>query len=450
MSEPVVVTGLGLATSLDFGLQENWERLCAGESGISLLDPARFPFPVELPVRLGAMVSRDRLAERIRAAVPRAVWNTSTDVCHLWLLVALEALAMAGLPGGQQGGAQGGARAEPAPAGVPPAGGDSASLVEEGPVVIYVGNGAGAASFTEQEYANVYTADKPHLRDISRMAVPKVMMSSLAGQLSILTGARGPAVTVNTACSSGATALVLALDALRLGRVSRAVAGGADLPLAGAVLKGFANLGALTARHDLGQAASRPFDATREGFVLGEGAACLVLERAATARARGARPLARLAGGAAASEAYNLVSPRDHGEAMAACMREALRDAGARPEDVRHVYAHGTGTLLNDRCEAEAIEAVLPGRPTVSATKAMLGHTIGAAGAIDAVLAAFGVVAGQAVPCRNLDAPDPHCAIRPAREVHLAAPGPGGPAVYLVNSFAFGGHNATLVLTPPA
>jgi 3-oxoacyl-[acyl-carrier-protein] synthase II len=441
MSEPVVITGLGLITSLGFGLQENWERLSAGESGIALLDPGRFPVPFQLPVRLGAMVPRDRLAERIRAAVPRAIWNTSADVCHLWLLVALEALAMAGLPGAAEG-------ASPSAAGGSPPPQRAADSADGERVGIFVGNGAGAATFTEQEYANVYTAEKAHLRDVSRMAVPKYMMSSLAGQLSILIGARGPAVTVNTACSSGATALVLALDALRLGRVGRAVVGGADLPLAGAVLKGFANLGALSVRNDLGAAASRPFDTARDGFVLGEGAACLVLERAGTARARGARPLARLAGGAAASEAYHLLSPRDHGEAMAECMRAALRDADARPEDVRHVYAHGTGTRVNDRCEAEALAAVLPGRPTVSATKALLGHTIGAAGAIDAVLAAFGLVAGQAVPCRNLDAPDPECAVRPARNVNLEAVGAGGPAAYLVNSFAFGGHNVTLVLTP--
>jgi 3-oxoacyl-[acyl-carrier-protein] synthase II len=482
MPGPVVVTGVGLATSLGFGVGENWRRLVAGEPGIALLDPGRFPVPLQLPVRLGAMVSRERLAERIRAAVPRGVWNTSADVCHLWLLVALEALARAGLAGGLHGSVRavapsgeegrttdsaaaraGSSSAQVAapqaiPAAPPSAAPAGAAPTSDGARVgIFVGNGAGAATFTEQEYANIHTAGKAHLRDVSRMAVPKYMMSSLAGQLSILIGARGPAITVNTACSSGATALVLALDALRAGRVDRAVAGGADLALAGAVLKGFANLAALSLRNDLGAAASRPFDAARDGFVLGEGAACLVLERPETARARGARVLARLAGGAASSEAHNLLSPREHGEAMAECMREALRDAGTRPAEVRHVYAHGTGTPLNDRCEAQAIEAVLPGRPTVSATKALLGHTLGAAGAIDAVLAAYGLGAGEVVPCRNLDTLDVACAIRPARSVRLAPSGPPalsaptGPLVAsatLVNSFAFGGHNATLVLTP--
>lgn len=436
MPMPVVVTGLGLATPLGFGLKQCWARLIAGDSAIALLDPGLFPLPVQLPVRLGAMVPRDKLAERIRAAVPRAVWNTSSDVCHAWLLAALEALAMAGLP----------LSAEPAETQGTAAGG--AAPADGARVGIFVGNGAGAATFTEQEYANVYTAEKAVQRDISRMAVPKVMMSSLASQLSILIGARGPAVTVNTACSSGATAIVLALDALRLGRIDRAIAGGADLPLAGAVLKGFANLGALSVRNDLGAAASRPFDAARDGFVLGEGAACLVLERAEAARARGARPVARLAGGAAQSEAHHLLSPRENGVAMAACMREALRDAGLAPESVCHVYTHGTATQTNDRCEAQALNAVLPRPPTISATKALLGHTIGAAGAIDAVLAAHGIGSGEAVPCRNLDAVDPECAIRPARAVRLEGWGEAGRTAFLVNSFAFGGHNVTLVLTP--
>jgi 3-oxoacyl-[acyl-carrier-protein] synthase II len=398
------------------------------------------------------MVAREALADGIRAAVPRQVWNTSADVCHAWLLAALEALEMAGLPvaAARRGGPGAAPETAGGPAGAP---GDAAAPAPPAAAAartgIYVGTGAGAATFTEQEYANVYTAEKAAQRDISRMAVPKYMTSSLAAQLSILMGARGPSLAVNTACSSGATAVVLALDALRLGRVERAVVGGADLPLAGAVLKGFANLSALSPRNERGAAACRPFDAGRDGFVLGEGAACLVLESARAAAARGARALARIAGGAALSEAHHLLAPREHGTAMAECMREALRDAGAAPGHVRHVYAHGTGTEYNDRCEAQALRAVLPHGPTVSATKSQLGHTLGAAGAIDAVLAAHGIAAGEALPCRNLDAPDPDCPVTPARSVAVPGWGAPGPRAYLVNSFAFGGHNVTLVLTPP-
>jgi 3-oxoacyl-[acyl-carrier-protein] synthase II len=369
MTESVVVTGLGLATSLGFGVQENWRRLLAGDSGITVLDPSRFAVPLTLPVRLGAMVPREKLAEAIRAAVPRQIWNTSADVCHAWLLAALEALQMAGLP-----------TSVSAETGAADSGPQPVEAARSARVGIFVGNGAGAATFTEQEYANVYTAEKAVHRDISRMAVPKYMASSLAGQLSILIGARGPALTVNTACSSGATALILALDAIRIGRIDRAVVGGADLPLTGAVLKGFANLSALSPHNERGTAACRPFDAGRDGFVLGEGAACLVLERASDAFARGAKALACVAGGAASSEAHNLLAPMEDGSAMAACMREALSDARTAPEQVGHVYAHGTGTQYNDRCEARALNAVLPHGPTVSATKSQVGHTIGAGG----------------------------------------------------------------------
>ncbi len=430
VSEPVVVTGVGVVTALGFGMEPTWARLLAGDSGIVELPAEKLTLPVKLPVRLGAPVIKEELAVRIRAAVPRGVWNTSAEVCHAWLLAALEAWAMAGLP-----------RREAQEKSV-------AAALDPERVGIYVGNGAGAASFIEQEYANVYTAEKAVNRDISRMAVVKYMASSLAGQLSLVLGTRGPSLAVNTACSSGATALVLALDALRLGRVDRALAGGADLPLTASVLKGFANLGALSANRERGARASRPFDAGRDGFVLGEGAACLVLERASAAAQRGARPLARLRGGAATSEAHSLLAPQEDGVGMQECLALALADAGVTPQRVRHVYAHGTGTRYNDQCEAAALLRLL-GRPaSVSATKAQLGHTLGAAGAVDAALAVRGLTRGQAVPCTHLEQLDPDCPVQPALVPDL--PVLAADDALLVNSFAFGGHNVTLVLAPAA
>ncbi len=413
--EPIAVTGLGLATSLGFGLAENWRRLLAGDSGIGELPPESFSLPVRFPVRIGARMDRAELQRRIQAAVPRQVWNTSPEVCHLWLLVALEALSAAGLWQGESGLATG---------------------VAAERVGVFVGNGAGAAGFIEAEYLNVFTAAKPAQRDISRMAVTKYMASGLAGQLSLLAGLRGPALTVNTACSSAVTATVLALDALRLRRIDVAVCGGADMPIAGAVLKGFANLGALS------PAGSRPFDARRDGFVLGEGAACLVLERAPQAAARGAVARALLLGGAATSEAHNLIAPQEGGVGMEACMLAALADAGLTPAAVGHIYAHGTGTAYNDACEAQAIARVFPQRPTVSASKAQVGHTLGAAGGIDSVLAAHGLGSGAVLPMCHLDKPASDCPILPARAGQ--PPLARGQAV-LIDSFAFGGHNGCLV-----
>jgi 3-oxoacyl-[acyl-carrier-protein] synthase II len=422
---PLAVTGLGLATSLGFGVAENWRRLLAGESEIRAHPRDRFLTPVPLPVRLGAALDREQLAERIHRAVPRQIWNTSAEVCHLWLLVALEALAEAGLMDGQ-------VAYDPARIG------------------IYVGTGGGPVHFIEREYANIYTADKPFQRDFSRMGVPKYMASSLAAQLSLATGFRGPAVTVNTACSSGATALLAALDAIRLGRIDCAVAGGTDMPLGGATLKGFANLGALSTRNDLGALASRPFDAERDGFVLGEGAAALVLERGDRATERGVPALAWLLGGAASAEAHNLLAQKEDGSEILHCLRLALGDAEIGPGAVSHVYTHGTGTPVNDRCEALALQALVPGTATVSATKALLGHTIGAAAAIDSVLAVQSLRTGRPVPVAHLNTPDPACALNFARD--HASRGAGGDirdGAVLVNSFAFGGHNAALVFAAP-
>ncbi len=438
----VAVTGVGLATSLGFGVEENWRRLLAGDSAIALLPPERFVPPIPLPVRLGAPVDREELAERIRAAVPRSVWNTSAELCHLWLLAALEALCDAGLGGaGLDGAGFDGA-------GPNPAAREAAGAPRPERVGIFVGNGGGPVHYIEESYASIYTAEKAVHRDVSRMGLPKYMTSSLASQLSLLTGFRGPAATVNTACSSGATALLAALDAIRLGRIGCALAGGVEMPLGGTVLKGFYNLGALSTRNDLGPLASRPFDAERDGFVLGEGAACLVLERDATAQARGARPLAVLRGGAASSEAHSLLSQREDGAEIARCIRLALEEARLEPEAVGHVYTHGTGTPVNDRCEALALNDVLPHRPTVSATKALLGHTIGAAAAIDAVLAVRTLATGRPVPVRHVSRPDPGCGLT------LAEPD-GEPdaalqeRAVLVESFAFGGHNAALLFTGP-
>jgi 3-oxoacyl-[acyl-carrier-protein] synthase II len=422
--EAVVVTGLGLATSLGFGVETNWARLLAGESAIAVRSPGSFPLPIPMPELPVAAVEREALAARIREAVPRSVWNTSEEVCHLWLLAALEALAQAGLDG-ERGGAT-----HPTPE----------------RVGVYAGTGAGAAPFIEQAFVNIFTAERAVNRDVSRMGVPKYMASSLASQLSILKGFRGPALTLNTACASGASALLTALDALRLGRIDCAVAGGVDITVVGSVLKAFYKLGALSAR---GAGRSRPFEQGRDGIVLGDGAAALVLERASAAAARGAPALARLLGGAQASEAHHLLSPREEGEGMAATMAPALADAGLEPERVAHVYTHGTGTRYNDACEAAALARVLPHRPTLSATKALLGHTLGAAGAIDAVLATRSLRTGHVVPLAALGQLDPACDVNPAREAEQ----PGlqeADAAVMVNAFAFGGHNATLLFGPPS
>jgi len=443
----VAVTGLGLITGLGFGLESSWPRLLAGESAIEDLPPELFSAPVILPVLLGARVMREALTEAIRSAVPRAIWNTSEPACHLWLLAALEAMAQAGLPLPPTTGHHRGEGEAVSGGGITPSEDEASLLARTG---IYVGTGAGALAYTEGAFNKVYTAEKAVHRDLERFAVPKYMASSLAGQLSILAGTRGPAMMLNTACSSGSTALLTALDALRLGRVDRALAGGADLTLSAAALKGFAHLGALAPKDAEGLPPCRPFTKDRAGMVLGEGAACLVLETAEAAAARGARPLAWFLGGAMNAEAHNLLHPREDGSGMEACIREALADAGLSPEQVAHVYAHGTGTSANDHAESASLRACYSHEPTVSATKAFVGHTMGAAGAIDAVLAVKSLEEGRVPPMRMAGDMDPDCAIHPAGEgihPHLGVENPR--SAVQVDSFAFGGHNAVMMWGGP-
>ncbi len=253
-------------------------------------------------------------------------------------------------------------------------------------------------------------------------------------------------MAINTACASGATALITALDALRLGRVDMAVAGGVDMPVVGSVVKAFYKLGALSTHTELGPGACRPFQQGRDGLVLGDGAGCLVLERESSAMERGAPVLARLPGGAATAEAHHLLAVREDGSGMAATMGLTLADARLDAGAVTHVYTHGTGTPYNDAAEAAALQKLLPHGPTTSATKSLLGHTLGAAGAIDAVLAVQSLMEGQVVPQVAASAWDPECPINPALDPGRPALLEKGAAV-LVNAFAFGGHNATLAFS---
>ncbi|CCB78298.1 3-oxoacyl-[acyl-carrier-protein] synthase 2 (fragment) [Streptantibioticus cattleyicolor NRRL 8057 = DSM 46488] len=262
-----------------------------------------------------------------------------------------------------------------------------------------IGSGAGGAGTLEEQH-HALLAEGP--AGMSPFAVPSALGNSVSAQVSIALRATGPSSTINTACAAGATALGTAMDLLRLGRCDIAVAGGADAALTPYYVTGFDRLGALSRRfHDPG-GAPRPFDAERDGFVMGEGAGVLVLERAAHARARGARIRARLAGYGASCDAHHVVKPRPDGAGLAAAVRAALADAGARPADVAHVNAHGTGTVLGDRAEAAVLARLLPHRPPVSATKGVTGHLLGAAGAVEAALTVLTVEHGRVPPTANL------------------------------------------------
>jgi 3-oxoacyl-[acyl-carrier-protein] synthase II len=268
-----------------------------------------------------------------------------------------------------------------------------------------------------------------------------LMANGPAAWVSIDLGARAGARTPVSACSSSAEALAMAVDLIRLGRADVVVAGGTEASVLPLPLAAFAQMTALSRHNDDPAAASRPFDAGRDGFVLGEGGAVLVLERADFARARGARPVAAVAGAGISSNAGHITASDVDGQVRA--MRAALREGGLAPQDVGLVHAHATATPSGDLEEAEAIREALGHHPAVSAVKSMTGHLLGASGAIAALAAVYGLRDGKAPAIRNLDEPDPAVKL----DVIAGAPRTARWRAALVNSFGFGGHNVSVAFT---
>ncbi len=289
---------------------------------------------------------------------------------------------------------------------------------------------------------------------VSPLAVPLMMSNAGAGALSMRHGLRGPSFAVSSACASGAHAIGSALRMLQTGEADAVVAGGSEAGLTPLARAAFSALDALST-----SGVSRPFDARRDGFVMGEGAAVLVLERADGASARGARVLGRIRGYGASSDAHHLTAPREDGQGQAAAMRAALADAGVDAEQIDYVNAHGTSTPLNDRAETHAIKLALgehAQRIPVSSTKSAIGHLLGAAGAVEAVATLLALRDRIAPPTLGLSQPDegldldyvPGAARPLARNGNGNGSADGGqrPVLALSNSFGFGGHNAVLCL----
>ena len=279
-----------------------------------------------------------------------------------------------------------------------------------------------------------------------KFVIIQQMANALAGWISIEHGFKGPTFNVATACASGAYAIAVAFDHIVCGRGDAVLAIGVDAMLSTQTIKGFNQLLAITVRNDAPEQASRPFDLHRDGFVLANGGAALMLERESVARARGAKIYALLTGAALCSEAHNIVAPKPTGEEMAHAMTMALRDAGVAPEQVGYISAHGTSTPQNDADETAAIKLAFgphAAQLAVSSQKSMTGHTIGGAGAIECGTTAMCLRHGMLTPTINYHTRDPGCDLdyvpncaRPAADLRVA----------ISNSFGFGGHNATLVL----
>ncbi|HWG93733.1 MAG TPA: beta-ketoacyl-ACP synthase II [Mycobacteriales bacterium] len=396
------VTGLGALTPLGPDVAALTEGLRTSRSGVRRLDGEEY---AALPARLAATCDLDGRLDRVEA-------RTLDRVQQLALVAAREAWADAGAPD-----------------------------VAPERLAVVLGSGIGGALTLLSQY-DVLRDKGP--RRVSPHLVPMLMPNGPAATVGLELGARAGVHCPVSACASGAEAIAVALELLRSGRADVVVTGGAEACVHPLPMAGFAQMRALSTRNDEPEAASRPYDKGRDGFVLGEGAGVLVLETEEHARARGARVHARLAGAGLTSDAHHVTAPDPAGTGAARSIALALRHAGVAPSEVGHVNAHATSTPLGDVAEARALALALDGhRPAVTATKSCTGHLLGAAGAVEAVATAVALRDGVVPPVRNLDDPDDEAdvdAVRlvPRELVHDVA---------LSTSFGFGGHDVSLVLT---
>ena len=402
----VAITGLGLLTPLGNDVATNWERLLAGRSGIARI--ARFDAS-DLPVRIAGEVRGFDVGTYIEKKEIKKVDPFS----QFAIAAAQMALDDSGL-----------------------------RIVADNAerVGVLVGVGLGGIATIEESHSVYLEAGAKRM---SPFFVPRLIANMAPGQIAIRLGAKGANFAITSACASGAHAIGEAYRMIRFGYQDAVLAGGAESTMTGMSIGGFAAMRALSTRNDEPQRASRPFDRERDGFVIAEGAGMLVLEDLDAARRRGARLYAEIIGFGANADAFHITTPSPEGEWAARCMRLALADADLSPLDVEYINAHGTSTPYNDANETQAIKHVFgehAARLAVSSTKSMTGHTLGAAGAIEAAYTALTLFHGVIPPTINYEHPDPECDLDyvPNRARRAAV------HVALSNSFGFGGTNACL------
>jgi 3-oxoacyl-[acyl-carrier-protein] synthase II len=403
------ITGIGLVTPVGGDVDEFFDALCAGRSGLRR-PPEGHPAAGEIDV---AGISPH--IDPVSVLPPKEIRAVDRFVL-LGLAAADRAIADAGLEIGQN--------ADPFR------------------VAVVVSTGGGGLETFEQYSQARAERGRPA---VSPYLLPGMLSNMAAARIAIKYGARGYSSAIVTACAAGAQSIAEGLRLIAAGDADVVICGGTESPLHPTITSAFGNARALAHGWDDPAEASRPFDKRRNGFVLGEGAGVFVLERTAHAQARGAAAYADIIGWGATTDAFHPTMPRPDGEGAAACMRQALASAGLGPADVDYVNAHGTSTKIGDLAETKAIRSVFGDRcPAVSSIKAVTGHMLGASGAVEAAASALAVSRGLLPPTRNLDDPDPECDLDhvrgQAREGRVAAA--------LSNSFAFGGHNVSLLFGP--
>ena len=403
----VVVTGVGAITPLGNSVEDTWKALCEGRSGIAPIthfDCSAFP------TRFGGTIHDFDVTQYIPAKEARRL----DKFLHYGLVAGIQAVRDAGLQD---------------------AGYD--------PLRIGVAAGSGIGGITSIEDA-LHTIDTVGPRRISPFFVPGAIINMVSGNLSIMFNFQGPNLAITTACTTGTHNIGIAARMIAYGDADAMVVGGAEMATSPVGLGGFCAARALSQRNDDPQHASRPWDKDRDGFVLSDGAGLLVLEEYEAARKRGARIYAEVAGFGMSADAHHITSPPEDGRGAAACMQNALRDAGLGAADVQYINAHGTSTPAGDLAESLAIRKVFgmhADKIAVSSTKSMVGHLLGASGAVEAIFSVLALRDQVAPPTINLIEPGPGCDLdyvpNTARDMPMQ--------VVISNSFGFGGTNGSLV-----
>jgi len=402
-STDVVVTGLGATTPLGGDVASTWDAMLAGRSGVKPLTPE---WAEQLPVRIAAplAVEPSEVIERVKL---RRLDRSEA----IALIAANQAWADAGLAG--------------------------AGLDPERLAVSFGSGIGGAQTLLNQD--DILEQSGP--RRVSPHTVPMLMPNGPAAYIGLELGAKGGVHSMASACATGAEALSLGMDIIRAGRADVVMAGGTEAVIHPLPIAGFAAMRAMSTRNDEPEKASRPWDKGRDGFVLGEGAGVLVLERADHAAARGATVYARLAGAGITSDGYDIVQPHPEGEGGIRAMRRALQDSGLSATDIVHVNAHATSTPVGDMTEVHGIRVAIGDHPVLTSTKSMSGHLLGAAGALESIATILAIRDSVVPPTINLDDPDDGLTLDVvAHKVrHMDIP------AAMNNSFGFGGHNVALI-----
>jgi 3-oxoacyl-[acyl-carrier-protein] synthase II len=407
MATRVVVTGMGLVTAVGNDVATSWAALCAGTSGIRRIenfDPTGLDVTFAGEVR-GFDVSKymDRKEQR-----------RNDKVTHFAVAATMEALAQSGLD----------VRAN----------GDDVGCI--------ISSGVGGLDTEHDQFRTLFEKGPDR---VSPFFINMDIADGPAGAVSIMTGAGGPNYAIVSACSTGAHSIGESYEIIRRGDAKAMLAGGTEHAITPMGMASFDQMHALSTRNDAPERASRPFDALRDGFVMGEGAGVLVLEDLEFAQARGATILGEVVGYGATADAYHVTEPAPEGTGLQRAMRRALQKAGIAPHEIGYINAHGTSTPFNDRTETAAIKHVFGDaayKVPISSTKSMIGHTLGAAGGIEAAISLLAIREGMLPPTINQEQADPECDLDYIPNVARAAQ----IRYAMSNSMGFGGHNACLIL----